>query len=399
MHTKLIVRWILIAASVAGFSAVSVALWGEKPEKQEVPSLLSLASHQTASEIARVNHLPLEPVLRGLAIDSSAAASTTLAETGLSAEQAQSRITRALVKFNEERSKNWRKIAAKFLLWFALLPVPFVLLRRNTLTPKRRRIFAGASVLIFGIGLGADPSPMGTVKDAVFLLTAHGTVFWPRIVALAAFMLTVILANKFICSWGCQFGLLQESIFRLNRNRYDNKARLRQFKPPFWLSNLIRTLVFGAAVLFGLLWSLDIIGLIDPFKVFNPMALTLVGGGFILLVLGAALFVYRPWCHFACPFGLLSWFGERISIFRIRVDDNKCTNCRACALGCPSHAMTGILDKKPLPPDCFSCGVCLNVCPEDAISFSAGGGRQPVGSEIKTVGGQTGIVVKTGEAN
>jgi formate hydrogenlyase subunit 6/NADH:ubiquinone oxidoreductase subunit I len=33
--------------------------------------------------------------------------------------------------------------------------------------------------------------------------------------------------------------------------------------------------------------------------------------------------------------------------------------------------MEGILDKKAMPPDCFSCGVCLDVCPEDAIAFTA----------------------------
>ena len=171
--------------------------------------------------------------------------------------------------------------------------------------------------------------------------------------------------------------MLQEFIFRLNRNKHDNKARWRQYKPPFWLSNLIRFTVFGAALLFGLLWSLDIIGLIDPFKIYSPLMLTAVGGGFILIVLIASLFVYRPWCHFACPFGLLSWFGEKAAIFRIRVDYDKCTDCRACAFGCPSHAMTAILDKHKTRPDCFACGVCIDVCPEDAVDFSAGGQTKP----------------------
>lgn len=382
-HSKLVFRWILVIVAVVGFSIASVSLWGEKPEKTELPTLADISVEQTAVEIASRHALPLGVVLKALAIDSAQAATTPLAQTGLTIEQAKSRLTKALVKNNEESTKNWRKIAAKFLLWFALLPVPFILLRRKTLTPKRRLWMAGVSVAVFGIGLGADPSPMGTVKDAVFLLTAHGTVFWPRIIAFTVFMLTVIVANKFICSWGCQFGMLQEFIFRLNRNKHDNKPRWRQYKPPFWLSNLTRFVVFGAAALFGLLWSLDIIGLIDPFKIYNPLMVTAIGGAFILTVLIASVFVYRPWCHFACPFGLLSWFGEKASIFRIRVDDNKCTNCRACAIGCPSHAMTAILDKHKTRPDCFACGVCINVCPEDAVSFSA---RAPKMSESESTG-------------
>ncbi len=69
---------------------------------------------------------------------------------------------------------------------------------------------------------------MGTIKDAIALFGAKGVIFPPRMIALTVFLLLVVLANKFICAWGCQVGTLQDLIFRLNRNKLDTKGSLRQ---------------------------------------------------------------------------------------------------------------------------------------------------------------------------
>jgi len=281
------------------------------------------------------------------------------------------KIEKAMVLYSEEQSKNWLKIFLKFLLWFAILPIPFFLMFKKRLTPKRRLFLIGTGVVIFGIALGSDPSPMGTVKDAVFLITAHKTVFMPRIIALVVFLATVVAANKFICSWGCQFGLLQEFMFRLDRNRKDLRGKLKQYKIPFWLSNTVRIAVFIGLAGAGFLWAFDIIDPIDPFKIFNPLHLVWIGGAFLAVLLFAALFVYRPWCHFFCPFGLVSWVFEKLAIFRIKVDYNKCIACMACSKGCPSTVMDAILKKDRVIPDCFSCGTCIESCPTNAIRYSA----------------------------
>ena len=67
-------------------------------------------------------------------------------------------------------------------------------------------------------------------------------------------------------------------------------------------------------------WATDILESIDPFKVYNPLKLGTIGlvsvGGVSLV----SLFVYRPWCHFFCPFGLVGWLVEKISLFKINVN-------------------------------------------------------------------------------
>ncbi len=57
-------------------------------------------------------------------------------------------------------------------------------------------------------------------------------------------------------------------------------------------------------------WAADLIEPIDPFKIYKPTVIGIGGGGFLGFILIASLFVYRPWCEFFCPFGLIGWILE-----------------------------------------------------------------------------------------
>ena len=371
MNTKVIGSSVLLIIAVVGLSILSVMLWGGKSESVELGEIVIQSELVPISSIASDNNIPLEVVLKALQTDSLTAQSATLQDLGISFEEAQNKIKKSLIIYLEHESKNWIKIFLKFLLWIVLLPIPVILIAKKKMAPKSRKLLYLGSLIIFGVVLGADPSPMGTVKDAVFLISAHQTVFWPRIIALGFFLLTVVLSTKLICSWGCQFGTLQDFLFRLGRNKRDQKGIIKQYKVPFWISNSIRITLFIAAVVVGFYWTVDIVGLIDPFRIYKPLILGVLGISFIVIVLIASLFVYRPWCHFACPFGLVSWFFEKLAIFRIKVDYSKCDACQACNSACPSPVMDAILKQDKVIPDCFGCGVCVEVCPTEAISLTS----------------------------
>jgi polyferredoxin len=150
-----------------------------------------------------------------------------------------------------------------------------------------------------------------------------------------------------------------------------------QIKVPFVITNSIRVIFFLLLVLVAFVGATDIVEPIDPFKIFKPQVIGIAGGLFISLVLVASLFVYRPWCHFFCPFGLIGWLAEKISIFKIKVDYDKCISCEACSKACPSKVMSAILKQDKIIPDCFSCGTCIQTCPVNAISFSHGKRQRP----------------------
>jgi ferredoxin len=281
----------------------------------------------------------------------------------------------------EHASKDWKKIPIKMGLWGVFLIGAYRAVRSGRFNRKTRKWYYLSSVALFGVALGSDPSPMGTVKDAVALYAKSGAIFPPRLVALSLFLLSVFLANKAICAWGCQLGTLQDLLFRLNRNPSDTAGIVKQYKIPFRVSNWIRFGVFVAFVGVAFVLAFDFIGLVDPFKVFNPAHIGIAGAIVLGLILAASFFVYRPWCHLACPFGLAGWVVERFSRSKIQVDESTCTKCLSCAKACPSDAMEAIVMKRKVLPDCFSCGTCMDVCPSKSITF---GGKRV--SEAKHLG-------------
>ncbi len=292
-------------------------------------------------------------------------------------------IKKAVALQEEHQSKNWVKIPVKFGLWFVFLGVCFYLIRKGKITPGTRKILYLAAVLIFGVILGADPGAMGTVKDAVALYGAKGVIFKPRMIAMIVFLLLVLLANKFICGWGCQIGTLQDVIFRLNRNRKDSKGILPQFKLPFLLTNSIRIAFFAAFTVVAFTWATDIIDPVDPFKIFKPAMMKPLGWFFVIGILILSLFVYRPWCQLFCPFGLVGWLIEKISVFKVKVNYDTCVACEVCAKACPSTAMEAILKREKTIPDCFSCGSCIDVCPTGSVRFQAGKRQKPPEGKFK----------------
>jgi polyferredoxin len=224
---------------------------------------------------------------------------------------------------------------------------------------------------------------MGTVKDAIALFGKSGAVFPPRMIALTIFLLMVFTANKFICSWGCQFGAFQDFIFRLNRDGKDRKGIIRQVKPPFVLTNAVRIAFFAAFILAAFLWGADLIEPVDPFRTFAPAKLALLGILSVALLSVLSLLIYRPWCHFFCPFGLVGWVIEKKSWFKINVNYETCIACEACAQACPSTVMNTILKQEHVTADCFSCGTCIETCPTQSIRFESGRRNKPPEGKFK----------------
>ena len=226
------------------------------------------------------------------------------------------------------------------------------------------------SVLAAGFLLGKSPNPMeGTVKVFKTMVGLYSD----PLVKLASFVFFLFLAfigNKIICGWACPFGALEELIYSLPVLKSIKKRKI-----PFWFSNAVRSLLFIAMLLFmfGILGGKKGFVLYHSLNPFNLFALDLES---TVLQISVACYLllsfvtYRPFCSFICPFGLASWFVEQISLFKVRVNTDKCTKCGACYLACPNNAIKDRVEEAKLPADCFSCTRCLNSCPVDAISYS-----------------------------
>jgi NAD-dependent dihydropyrimidine dehydrogenase PreA subunit len=367
-------------------SAMSAKMQGHKEESSKSVSII-ITDSMTIEQFGDINKIPNQKLKELFGLKNQNDLVKKISQTGLSKEQVTQQFTKQKTIAIEYESRNWIKIPLKFALTVTLLFVVFSFIRKGKVTPTFRLVLLPISILIFGIVFGPDPNPMGTVKDAIVLFGKKHIIFPPRMVAFVIFLLMVIIANKFICSWACQFGTLQEFLFRLGRK--GEKSIIPQFKIPFILSNTIRVLFFVTFTVIAFFLTFDIIGLIDPFKIFNPLKLGLIGAIFTGAILIASLFIYRPWCHFFCPFGLVGWLAERISIFKIRVNYTTCIACGKCEAACPSTVMGAILKCNKTIPDCFSCGTCISVCPTKSITFGKGNRDKPPRDKFSNLQNET----------
>ena len=227
------------------------------------------------------------------------------------------------------------------------------------------------SVIIAGFVLGKSPNPMeGLVKVFKSMIGLYPDPM-VKVIAFGFFIMLAVIGNKMICGWACPFGALQELFYSLPILR-----RIKQKKLPFILTNTIRAGLFFTTLLlmFGILGGRKgfiIYHYINPFNLFNldfeSVSILLT----VIIALGGAFIIYRPFCQIICPFGFIAWIIERFSIFRVRIDHKKCIQCGACVKECPLEAAKGKVESKKMPADCFSCARCLNVCPVDAIKYSS----------------------------
>ena len=243
--------------------------------------------------------------------------------------------------------------------------------RRFNYLPVIYTLFMLASVIFTGFMLGKSPNPMeGIVKVFKSMVGLYPDPF-NKVKAFLFFIILAIIGNKIICGWACPMGALQELIYKLPLFK-----KVKNKKLSFVLINTIRTGIFIIMLffLFGIIGGkkgMVIYHYINPFNLFDmefELASILIA---VIVILVLSFFMYRPFCQFICPFGFVSWIAERISIFRIRVDKEKCTECGACIKACPLEAAKGRVKGKIAPADCFSCARCLNICPVDAVKYGS----------------------------
>jgi len=333
---------------------------------------LSMTIRQVAA-MYEINGIALT---HDLGLDVEVDKDTPLAALGVTQET----LDKAIAHNLSHEESGWQYL--KYLLYpllvlFAMLYLLKFGIPKNA-DPKKRRHYYPRKVyviallvalIVLGFVLGKSPNPMeGAVKFFKATVGLYDSVP-PKLLLMIYFLALAWIANKVVCGWACPFGALEELIYLLP---LFNKAKKRQV--PFWVSNGFRIafFIFFLLTLYGLVGNRKGVvyyHLVNPFNLFNFDFSTWTVPVALAVYLVASFFFYRPYCRFICPFGLLSWLVERISLSRVRIDFDRCIDCRACAKACPLSAAADRLDKKKLPADCFACMRCLRVCPTDAIHF------------------------------
>ena len=221
-------------------------------------------------------------------------------------------------------------------------------------------------------------TPLILTKEMIFPARVYGHYASISSMLCIWFMFTLILGRGW-CSWACFYGGWEDGFSRLAKKRRLNfiskNKEIRNFQFAFLIFIVLVSLGEMAAVYCN--WFCPFKTVTEYFPMTTIPGL-IAGIMFIGLFLGLVVILpilsrRRVQCSTLCPFGAFASLTDKISVFRIRIDSEKCKGCMKCVNTCPFGAIDikTIQDKKGAPElTCAKCGECIGVCEQKAISYA-----------------------------
>ncbi|WP_319415747.1 4Fe-4S binding protein [Marispirochaeta aestuarii] len=261
-----------------------------------------------------------------------------------------------------------RVVQIFFLLLITLIAVNHTLEERGIEIP-----LVGSASLHAVCPFGGVVSIYQYAAAGTFTKKIHESSF---ILMIIVFALALAFGPVF-CGWICPLGTVQEFISRIGRrifgkrhNSFIPRAADRYLR---YLRYLVLGWVIYATAVSGVLVFADY----DPYyALFNFWTGEVAVSAFVILalVLLAALFVERPFCKYACPYGAVLGLFNIVRVFGIKRNTDTCINCRACDRACPMNIQVSTAGRVR-DHQCISCLECSSetACPVPAtVELAAG---------------------------
>ncbi len=262
----------------------------------------------------------------------------------------------------------------KLVQWFFFLLIALI-------TVNHTLAETGSAIPILSSASLHAVCPFGGVETLYTLVSSGLLIKKVHASALVLAGLSLLLAIFFgpiFCGWICPLGTLQEWVGKLGRKLF--RRRYNHFVPTK-LDNILRYARYG--ILIWVLYVTATSGTLifeayDPyFALFNfwssevaPTALLILGATLLL-----SIFVERPWCKYACPYGAVLGLTNLFRVFSIKRAASTCKADGACSIMCPMNIP---VDNKTVVRDhqCISCLECTSeaICPvAKTVVFTTGG--------------------------
>ncbi len=223
-------------------------------------------------------------------------------------------------------------------------------------------------------------------------------------VILVGLVVLTLLFGRIYCSVICPLGVLQDGISNLAKRRKGKKNRFRYSSAISWARYALLAIFIVALLMSGLG---IVASLLDPYAAFGRIAANFfaplyrlgnnlfawfaeransyafysvdvwIKSGISLAIAGITLLVVaflawkngRTYCNVICPVGTVLGAVSRLSLFKIRFDEDKCTHCKICERACKCSC----LDAENMKIDysrCVSCYNCLNACKFKGLKYA-----------------------------
>ena len=244
----------------------------------------------------------------------------------------------------------------------------------------------GKYVCVPGLNCYSCPAASGACPIGAFQAVVGSSKFRFSYYITGFLILLGVLLGRFICGFLCPFGWLQELLHKIPTKKLSTK----KLKPLTYVKYAVLVVM---VFLLPMLMKGDI-GIGDPYfckylcpqgvlegaiplSIANSGIRAALGSlfnwklGVLITVVVLSVLFYRPFCKWICPLGAFYALLNRVSLFQMKVDKDKCISCGKCARACK---MDVDVTKSPNHTECIRCGMCVKACPTGAVRFRYGFG-------------------------
>ena len=245
----------------------------------------------------------------------------------------------------------------------------------GTIYQGKSKVFCAPGINCYSCPGAVAACPLGSLQGS-FSSANHSTLYYMA----GILLLYCVLFGRMICGWACPFGLIGELLYKIKSPKVKKSPVTRILS--FFKYVVLVFFVFIVPITYAIrnvplpafckyICPIGTIegglGLLSN-KVNNSL-FSLLGPLFtwkfllmISIVVGS-IFIFRLFCRFICPLGALYGLFNKISLFGVKVDEEKCTGCNLCVAQCKVD-IRHVGDQ-----ECIACGECISVCPTKAISW------------------------------
>lgn len=188
-----------------------------------------------------------------------------------------------------------------------------------------------------------------------------------------------VIFGRAVCGFVCPFGLIQELLYKIP---FPKKRLRKGFTYVKYLMLLVFVLVLPVV-------NTNIVGMGEPaFCEYICPVGTLEGGipllgthselrsmlgtffsfkmCILIVTLIGCLMVCRFFCKVMCPLGAIYGLLNKISLYHMEIDKERCISCGMCSVNCPMDVDPV---KHPDSAECIRCGKCTEKCPGQALGL------------------------------
>lgn len=268
-----------------------------------------------------------------------------------------------------------------------------VLVNGYVLGFQKGTIFTGKSKLLCVPVLNcySCPGALGACPIGSLQSVMAGHKYRISFYVLGTLMLFGLLLERAICGFLCPFGWIQDLLYKIPVKKLkmpkkpDHYLRYLKYLVLILLVFLLPMLIrdeygFGTTWFCKYICPAGTLGGGVPLLMKNEGLRLAIGGLFywksaiLIAVVVLSILIYRPFCKYLCPLGAFYAFFNKFSLYRLSIDKEKCTNCKACERACKMNVE---VTKDLNSPECIRCGACMDACPAGCIH------REKLGMEEK----------------